>query len=101
VNVWLEVRCCCVPERRLGFLQVDPVAARRHDPVVFRPRQRSSIDPNATPEYPPRLRVTLPIRHFSEWDQANERYSYRPALSSHDTPIEVLRAIEGFVEAEA
>jgi hypothetical protein len=43
--------------------------------------------------------VRLEVRYYCEWDVEQPEDSARPALSSEDTPIEVLRAIEGFVEA--
>lgn len=77
----LEVRCCCVPKKLLGTVEVPAEFVTRHAEINFRREDGS--------------RLTLPVELFkpSQYDRAYL------ALKSQETPIEVLRTIVGFEEA--
>lgn len=97
-GVRLEVRCCCQPQKLLGWLTV-PDARRKS--VAFRLSQRvyrlvghrlvghaASIEPRT---------VVLPIEQIN-YEVAGVEVSYR-AIKAEGAPLELLRRIPQFEEA--
>lgn len=92
----IEVRCCCQPQKLLGWLPV-PDGVGAGDTVHFvvsRPRWRLASR-EAEPVFEMADVITLPVAILDE----NGRSSL--ALKSEETPVERLRQIPGFVEARA
>ncbi len=81
----MEVRCCCVPQKLLGWLDVME-GARQYAFTVNEPVRVSSW-----PAIKFR-RIVLPVAKINV---GSETYL---ALKSEETPIEILRMIPGFVE---
>lgn len=98
----MEVRCCCRPEKLLGYLPVrDQIHVARGVMLRFvvRPDKWVCVDGRKPSLY--RDIVTLPVEMFSAStmrpDGEFDRDSHL-ALKSEETPIERLRRIPGFVE---
>ncbi len=103
----LEVRCCCRPEKLLGWLPVSddvdvkegvavtfiirPAHVRLLDSAVFGP-----LDGPLGVEHVPAEGVTLAIATYSA--APSGEWEYRLAFKSEDTPLETLRRIPGFHE---
>jgi hypothetical protein len=83
----LEVRCCCEPEKLLGYLTADSdwQSVRYYDPDYQRSYKKDSIEM-------PKI-FSLPIRTFYN------RGRYYQAIDAHGITIEQLRKIPGFQEA--
>lgn len=75
----LEVRCCCDPNRLLGWLPVPDHVAESGKHVLFPVRGGEILD--------------LPIGVVF-----SPAWGYRTTINSNETPLEVLRDIPGFVE---
>lgn len=102
----LEVRCCCRPEKLLGWLPVrDRDAwngARVHFPVqqVFDYRGSLATFEGLRPELferltPPAITLTVGCLHGSRAGRALRAHL---AFRSDETPLAVLRLVPGFVE---
>jgi hypothetical protein len=91
----IEVRCCCQPQKLLGWLPVDPKDVRRGAVINFTIiRSFANFLSDETVAVTPPARVALPVEDFHPGGLAR----YYPALKSEETPIEVLRKIPGFEE---
>lgn len=87
----LEVRCCCRPEKLLGWLPV-PGLAFPGQSITFLVMPRPVFGrPTALAAFAAE-RLELPVALYRADDGT------RRALKSEDTPIETLRLIPGFVE---
>jgi len=95
--VKVEVRCCCVPQKLLGWLDVEPERIVVGNVVQFR------TPPSAGPvtflhegfetfRLEPGERVALPVAAISSGTAS------WLALKSEETPLETLRRIPGFIE---
>jgi hypothetical protein len=85
--VKLEVRCCCQPQKLLGWLEVPDPNARR---VMFRLSARFGYcDPGSPPSV---VQFDIATIHF-----ADGRH-YR-AVKAEGAPLELLRRIRSFREA--
>jgi hypothetical protein len=93
-RIKIEVRCCCQPQKLLGWLPVDPKDVRRGAVIKFIIPPFATFPADETVTVTPLARVALPVEHFHPGGFA----SYYPALKSEETPIEVLGRIPGFVE---
>lgn len=94
----LEVRCCCQPQLLLGWLDMPSnVEVREGAQVVFHARAKWQVsvltDPPCT--ITPAARVVLTVSLFS--DPAHNSLPHF-ALKSEETPLEVLRRIDRFIE---
>ena len=92
MSISMEVRCCCKPQRLLGWLKV-PDTARRGTIIHFTvwPSARAEVN-QASFEV---KQISLPVDTYA---YAENSYHERLALRSEDTPIETLRLIPGFKE---
>lgn len=81
----LEVRCCCVPNKLLGWIDLSPGMASIADKAqrIYYP----------DPENGPFGRIELPIAIVQHTD--GRRYR---AFKSNEYPLEVLLRIPGFTE---
>jgi len=90
----MEVRCCCKPQKLLGYLPVEE-NARAYVGVIF---DKTQFDPLRSASYNDPLRsasyktIRLPVEIVNQ--NGNQHY----ALKSEETPIEVLRQLPGFLE---
>lgn len=92
----LEVRCCCVPEKLLGWLPVSDLqyeAGVMLDFVLRTPMQISAFVESSTPVQDDLQLLRLPIA----WMNHPQRGRFL-AIKSEETPIEKLRLIPGFRE---
>lgn len=92
----MEVRCCCQPQKLLGWLPV-PDGTRRGSHVRFAVRQDLELVTAPGHAAPVNTSVELPVETFGTYDASGERVKHI-ALKSEETPIDVLRRIRGFVE---
>jgi hypothetical protein len=97
----LEVRCCCQPQKLLGWIDVDPRAVRRGAVIHFTipppaPWPWSVEGNNNAPTMPLLSDVALPIDTLGTC--VDGQHVTRLALKSEETPLEVLRCIPGFME---
>ena len=93
----IEVRCCCQPQKLLGWLP-RPANVRVGTAFIFvvaEPFERvlKGFDVSR-PETVKTVHVYLPVTLFQPGDGA-EPY---PALKSEETPLETLRQVRGFRE---
>lgn len=84
----LEVRCCCRPEKLVGWLNV----ARPVGVVIFPLCSKQPVARGVEGVAVPVHTVALEIADF------NDGSRIYPAIKSEDTPIDVLRLIPGFEE---
>lgn len=99
----LEVRCCCQPQKLLGYMEVDEKLVRRGGVVIFERRERIPfvMDPRTiitslpTPNRLERLR--LPIEEFVDRSVAPE--ARHLALKAEGLSLEDLRRWSQFREA--
>lgn len=90
----MEVRCCCQPQKLLGWLPVpDDVHDGRVLRFIVRPARWEFTSVEATPEYKKVDEIELPVARLGIVGVTIL------ALKSEETPIERLRLIPGFVEA--
>lgn len=89
----MEVRCCCQPQKLLGWLPVPHPSPCRGMQVTFLVGRGAHYEWRAgEPVFLAAQTVTLPIEQIvMPGDQ-------HLALKSEETPIETLRQIPGFVE---
>jgi hypothetical protein len=92
----MEVRCCCRPQKVLGWLPVGP-DVREGDTIQFvvRPARWALASLNEPPVYEPLDRIALPVAVFVI-DRAFAEPIIGLALKSEETQIERLRLIRGF-----
>lgn len=93
-----EVRCCCQPQKLLGWLE----APERATTVSYMIRRALILDDEANAIDGPAAieHIELPITEIyfgSICDLESKRYR---AIKAEGTPIETLRRIPGFIEAE-
>jgi hypothetical protein len=96
-TVSLEIRCCCVPRKLLGWVDVPEHLARAGEVVRFHLREPVLLlappaghylrVPAKAPQY-----LALQIDRYRE----SEAGSLRLAVKSHEHPIELLRRIPTF-----
>lgn len=86
----MEVRCCCRPQKLLGWL---PVAEGQRQ-VQYLVREPMRVNINATEEQRTRL-ITLPVAEFHPAAGGAPYF----ALKSEETPLEDLRLLPSFREA--
>lgn len=115
MKVWLEVRCCCQPQKLLGWLPVTRREMELRERVRFPVHSaglRWRLDPESlgapvATEHVPRRDVTLEVRDYSDAPLVvgpsglSMERNTRRALSSEETPISDLRKISSFVESPA
>jgi len=92
----VEVRCCCRPEKLLGWLPVDEArifVGSRVKFLIAPARTFKELGLESVSGFEVEV-LTLPIL---EAVMPGELVGH-PALKSEETPIEVLRRIPGFVE---
>lgn len=98
----IEVRCCCQPQKLLGWLPV-PDTVQGGDIIAFTVRRASweLASLNAQPVFFTPDIIALPVAIFGEpaLDADGPRIVKRLALKSEETPLERLRLIPGFREA--
>ncbi len=98
----LEVRCCCQPQKLLGWLPV-PDDVRDGDTVCFTKNECHAFAEQALFQPSHFVRITLPVATFREMrggvDEEDVQVTQHLALKSEETPIDVLRKIPGFKEA--
>jgi len=100
----LEVRCCCQPQKLLGWLpapddvQIGQVIRFQVRPARWVFARKSSV-PDATPQYEPVDTIALPVASLGAGYLNGEPIT-RLAFKSEETPIERLRLIPGFAEEE-
>lgn len=84
----IEVRCCCQPRKLLGWMKMEmPKSTYLTFPLSPKPGEFGfSV-------------VTLPLATFAHLSTDGSADSYR-CFKSEETPIEVLRRISCFVEAD-
>lgn len=86
-----EIRCCCVPEKLLGWVPCVP----RDGHAIFTITKPQTFDIFNPSEYPPAItveRLALPMALYRDGDRE------WMAIKSQETPIEKLRRIPGFIE---
>lgn len=89
----LEVRCCCVPTKLLGWLAVPLYAVERREIVVALGPVNGFFDEGQNNTI---RTVRLPIEMIRDFDvHGPDNYL---AIKSNETPIEDLRKIQGFRE---
>jgi len=91
----VEVRCCCRPEKLLGWLPVDEArifVGSRVKFLIAPARTFKELGLEGVAGFEVEV-LTLPILWAIMPLEEN-----RLALKSEDTPVEVLRRISGFVE---
>lgn len=92
----VEVRCCCVPQKLLGWLDVEPERVVVGRVLSFvAPAQwnfTNQFDVMRAPECISARSVNLPVAAITV-DGATWL-----ALKSEETPLETLRRIRGFIE---
>lgn len=96
----LEVRCCCQPQKLLGWLIVpDHVRDGSVVSFVVSPAHwvRETLD--SAPSFQPADRIDLPVATFGTYTQDGAPVRRR-ALKSEEIPIARLRRIPGFIEAD-
>jgi len=89
----MEVRCCCQPKKRLGWLDVfwselEAKMVRRIEHIPFPASLEDAPQPSETIK-----EICLPIV-----DIHIPGVGKYLAIKSEDTPIETLRKINGFIE---
>jgi hypothetical protein len=94
----VEVRCCCQPQKLLGWLPVDEQRVIAGSVVTFEippMRHAGSWRFKRTPSdtYLLADRLTLPLERFTDTDGHT-----RIVFKSEETPIATLRRIPGFVD---
>jgi hypothetical protein len=95
----LEVRCCCQPTKRLGWL---PVPDDVHDGQIMRfavsPARWMLASIGGIPQRVAADIIELPVARFGTMDLSGVAIT-KLALKSEETPIERLRLIRDFEEA--
>jgi len=93
--VQIEVRCCCQPQKLLGWLPVpDGVKPGQMIKFTVTPARWVLESFESEPAHLPADVIALPVATFSYG------FDHRSlALKSEETPLERLRLIPGFVEA--
>lgn len=89
---WLAVRCCCKPQKVLGFLQV---------PDDCRTDHRISLAPSMTVLSSlgsPSVERCLRETHDLTIGMYEARGGVETAVKSEDQPVEFWRRVSGFVE---
>lgn len=98
----LEVRCCCVPKKLLGWLEVADYRVREGNTIQFilpPIYERIFIDGRRYETMTAACYVRLPIARIGMTDLFTGEPASHLALKSEETPLETLRQIPGFVEA--
>lgn len=101
---YLEVRCCCQPQKLLGWLPV-PASVELGVGVVvqFTVRERGvewTLDRRSAEDERPFTFRTVPAEHISlPVARVDTGHSTWLAFKSEETPLVQLRRIPGFVEA--
>jgi hypothetical protein len=95
--VKIEVRCCCDPEKILGWVPA-PDDVRRGDIIQFvvSPRRWRQAWIGATPSFEPLDTISLPAEEIRTYVNGEPVVSI--ALKSEETSLERLRLIRGFVD---
>lgn len=96
----MEVRCCCKPQKLLGWLPV-PASAALGETLHFTipPVVRflgTPLEPQGFTEEGRRV-ISLPVEMFGGVIRPGV-FGEHLALKSEETPLETLRQIPGFVE---
>lgn len=92
----MEVRCCCVPQKLMGWLHW-PNRAQTVMNFTLLNRVPFAPDERAAPLNSRTEFVTLKISHY----YYPESGRYHEAIKAEGVPIEKLRRIRGFVENPA
>jgi hypothetical protein len=99
---YFEVRCCCDPAKLLGYVRTSrDVRVGTEVRFVLRPpaSDRWRIgDPSRPVDRTPNTRLALPFLAWARSENGRTVESGQ-AFASRDTPIEVLRRIQSWVDA--
>jgi hypothetical protein len=96
-TVSLEIRCCCMPRKLLGWVDVPEHLARAGEVVRF-PLREPLLLVVPPPGFHLRARTRTPLYLplLIERYRENEAGPLRLAVKSHEHPIELLRRIPTF-----
>ena len=100
---WIAVRCCCQPQKVLGFVRL-PERHCRPGTVRLPVRSKVYAGPRSESDYP--TDVLVELRSISQskstLGDTDTRYlEHEIAVYSDDRPLEFWRDVAGFVEAAA
>lgn len=101
----VEIRCCCDPGKLLGYVEVDRTFIYEGLTLNFFLCPVASLKPFWSQRdgdllsYTSSEQLQLPVAMVSGHDRSGE-WIHGLALKSNDTPIEQLRRIRSFREAE-
>lgn len=103
-TVRLEVRCCCVPQKLLGWVDVPEARLRAGQflPFVLRVPIPTSFGKQPEREESNAACVRLEMAFYNVRDVDSDDFGATSiALKSGELPIETLRRIPGFIENKA
>lgn len=102
----VEIRCCCEPGKLLGTVEVDVPYLYEGQLLRFHVRGAISLKPaweqrdgDLFMEHRPEW-LALPVSRVQGYVFSSGEYLNGLAVKSNDTPIEKLRLIAGFQEAQ-
>lgn len=96
----VEVRCCCQPQKLLGWMLLGVRSLRVGDVISFTIQRPFTARWSPFSQAPEKLpRVDLPVAEYFERDSLDGATHRGLAFKSEETPIETLRMIRAFEEA--
>lgn len=83
----LEVRCCCIPQNLLGYIEVSQAELAMGQVILSRVKcpPRSFTEPPLAKPYEDIETIRLPIADFNESLPTGHGWSYRAVKSDHRT----------------